>query len=218
MPHATPASGADALPQPPRLLDQLRLTAFARFGRPEPGDRYADWARRYILFHGKRHPRDLGKDAVGRFLEFVAQSEKDPLRCLEQAHEALLFLYQTVLGLNLGEVPVPPPPRLLDQLRHAARVRHLSPRTETCYVNWAARFIRFHGMRHPNTMGAPEIEMFLTDLAVKGHVAASTQNQAFNALLFLYQQVLGLELHLRGLAPDPRLRQPLPAFAKVLKP
>lgn len=59
---------------------------------------------------------------------------------------------------------------------------------------WAERFIRFHGLRHPATMGAPEIERFLTDLAANGHVAASTQNQAFHALLFLYQQVLGIEL------------------------
>src|SRR5262249_44871476 len=59
---------------------------------------------------------------------------------------------------------------------------------------WAERFIRFHGLRHPNTMGAPEIELFLTHLAVNGHVSASTQNQAFHALLFLYQQVLGIEL------------------------
>jgi integron integrase len=89
---------------------------------------------------------------------------------------------------------VPQPPRLLDRVRHAIRVRHYSPRTEECYVEWATRFIRFHGLRHPNTMGGPEIEMFLTDLAVKGHVAASTQNQAFCALLFLYQDVLGIQL------------------------
>jgi hypothetical protein len=73
-------------------------------------------------------------------------------------------------------------------------VRHYSPRTEACYVEWAERFIRFHGLRHPNTMGGPEIELFLTDLAGNGHVAASTQNQALNALVFLYQQVLGVAL------------------------
>ncbi len=73
-------------------------------------------------------------------------------------------------------------------------VRHHSAKTEACYVRWAARFIRFHGMRHPNTMGGPEIELFLTHLAVNDHVAASTQNQALNALLFLYVQVLGIEL------------------------
>jgi integron integrase len=74
------------------------------------------------------------------------------------------------------------------------RLRHYSPRTEERYVDWVVRFIRFHHLRHPNTMSAAEIEMFLTDLAVRRHVSASTQNQAFNALLFLYQQVLGIEL------------------------
>src|SRR5262249_15787907 len=73
----------------------------------------------------------------------------------------------------------------------ALPVRLYSPRTEVCYVEWAERFIRFHQLRHPNTMGAPEIEQFLTDLAVQHHVSASTQNQAFFALLFLYQQLPG---------------------------
>jgi integrase len=83
---------------------------------------------------------------------------------------------------------------LLDRLRRACRVRQLSPRAENGYASWAARFIRLHHLRHPNTIGAPEMECFLTDLAANGHVAASTQNQAFHALLFLYQQVLGIEL------------------------
>src|SRR5213079_2873929 len=99
-----------------------------------------------------------------------------------------------VLGLAVGQLPRPEPLCLLDRLRRACRVRQFSPRTEDCYAMWAERFIRFHGLRHPNTMGAPEIEHFLTDLAANGHVAASTQNQAFHALLFLYQEVLGIEL------------------------
>jgi integron integrase len=131
---------------------------------------------------------------VGRFLQHLAQSEKDPLLSIEQAREALEFLYQDLLHRNLGELPFPQPPKLLDRLRRAIRLRHYSPRTESCYVDWAARFIRFHRLRHPRDMGAAEIEMFLTDLAVSGHVSANTQNQGFNALLFLYQQVLGIEL------------------------
>src|SRR5947207_3444539 len=67
-------------------------------------------------------------------------------------------------------------------------------RTEQCYVSLAERFIRFHGIRHPDTMGEPEVEAFLTDLAVNGRVSASTQNQALGALLFLYRNVLGREL------------------------
>src|SRR5438552_2199314 len=101
----------------PRLLDQLRAAAMSRFGRTEPGERYVAWALRYILFHGKRHPRELGVEAVGRFLEHVARSEKEnPLRSLEQAHEALTFLYQDLLRLPVGELPFPEPPRLLDRL------------------------------------------------------------------------------------------------------
>jgi hypothetical protein len=66
--------------------------------------------------------------------------------------------------------------KLLDQARHSARAKHLSYRTEQCYVHWILRYIRFHGIRHPNTMGAAEVEQFLTHLAVADHVAASTQN------------------------------------------
>jgi hypothetical protein len=75
--------------------------------------------------------------------------------------------------------------KLVDQIRHLARAKHFSIRTERCYVHWAERYIRFHGIRHPNTMGAPEVEAFLTHLAVDGRVAAGTQNQALAAVLFL---------------------------------
>lgn len=85
-------------------------------------------------------------------------------------------------------------PKLLDQMRQAIRVRHYSLRTETAYVDWARRFILFHGKRHPKDMGAPEVEAFLTHLAVERKVAASTQNQARSALLFLYKEVLEIVL------------------------
>ena len=84
--------------------------------------------------------------------------------------------------------------KLLDQVRQTARVKHFSYRTEQAYVHWIERFIRYQGIRHPNTMGAPEVEQFLTHLAVAGRVAASTQNQALGALLFLYRDVLGQEI------------------------
>jgi len=86
------------------------------------------------------------------------------------------------------------PKRLLDQLRDAIRLKHYSPRTEEAYADWVARFIRFHHKRHPQEMGSPEIEAFLTHLAVEKNVSASTQNQALCALLFLYRQVLKKEL------------------------
>jgi integron integrase len=85
-------------------------------------------------------------------------------------------------------------PRLLDQLRDRIRLRHYSIRTEAAYSEWVRRFVLFHGKRHPREMGQAEVEAFLTHLAVAGRVAASTQNQAKSALLFLYKDVLGLEL------------------------
>lgn len=86
------------------------------------------------------------------------------------------------------------PPRLLDQVREAIRLRHYSIRTEQAYTDWIKRFILFHGKRHPREMGAAEVERFLTHLAVEGRVAASTQNQALSALLFLYREVLKVDL------------------------
>jgi integrase len=85
-------------------------------------------------------------------------------------------------------------PKLLDQLRTAIRLRHFSSRTEEAYVGWARRFILFHGKRHPKDMGEPEVAAFLTYLAQKRLVSASTQNQALASVLFLYRHVLGREL------------------------
>jgi hypothetical protein len=76
-------------------------------------------------------------------------------------------------------------PKLLDRVRSDLRVKHYSIRTEKAYVDWIRRFILFHGKRHPSEMGEPEIGAFLTHLAADRNVAASTQNQAFCALVFL---------------------------------
>ncbi len=86
------------------------------------------------------------------------------------------------------------PLRLLDQVRERLRVKHYSIRTEASYVEWIKRFIRFHGKQHPRELGAEHVEAFLTHLAVRRNVAAATQNQALAALLFLYKEVLQLEL------------------------
>jgi len=88
----------------------------------------------------------------------------------------------------------PAAPRLLDQTRDRIRARHYSLRTETAYLDWIKRFILFHGKRHPREMGREEVEAFLTHLAVGRNVAASTQNQALAAILFLYRDVLEQEL------------------------
>ena len=86
------------------------------------------------------------------------------------------------------------PPRLLDRVREANRLRHGSRSTEKSYIGWIRRFILFHGKRHPAEMGGSEVAQFLSSLAVEGRVAASTQNQALSALLFLYRYVLHQEL------------------------
>lgn len=86
------------------------------------------------------------------------------------------------------------PPRLLDEVRARVRRLGLAYRTEQAYVGWIRRFILANGKRHPREMGADEVERFLTRLATDGHVAASTQNQALSALLFLYREVLGVDL------------------------
>ncbi len=85
-------------------------------------------------------------------------------------------------------------PKLLDRFREALRTRHYSPRTESTYCQWVKRFIFFHNVRHSAEMAEPEINAFLTPLAVKHRVSASTQNQALSALLFLYRHVIGREV------------------------
>lgn len=84
--------------------------------------------------------------------------------------------------------------KLLDLVREQIRVRHYSIKTERTYISWIKRFILYHHKKHPIDMGKPEIEAFLTHLAVERNVSAMTQNQAFNAILFLYTQVLGVPL------------------------
>jgi len=89
---------------------------------------------------------------------------------------------------------MPEAPRLLEQVRHAIRLRHYSFATERIYVHWIKRFILANNKRHPRDMGATEVEAFLTMLAVRENVSASTQNQALSAVLFLYRRVLEIEL------------------------
>jgi hypothetical protein len=193
-PMQTIASNSAPGVESPRLLDQVGQAARQR-GASEPTTaQIVAWVRAFVLFHGKQHPRDLGAEAIRRFLEHVVSSAKQPLAALEMARSALEVLYHGVLGVDLGELPRPLAPRLLDQLSQVLRVRHYSRRTEACYVHWARHSILYHGKRHPRDMGAAEVEQFLTHLAVEGRVSASTQNQALNALVFLYNQVLHIDL------------------------
>ena len=90
--------------------------------------------------------------------------------------------------------PEPKAPRLLDQVRERIRVLHYSRSTEATYLHWIKAYIHFHGLRHPREMGAAEVEAYLSHLATARDVAAGTQNQAMHAILFLYKQVLGIDL------------------------
>lgn len=93
-----------------------------------------------------------------------------------------------------AEDPPKRPPRLLDAVREQIRLRNFSIRTEQVYADWVKRFVLFHGKRHPAEMGAPELEAFLTHLAVQRNVSAGTQNQARSAVLFMYRHVLNMQL------------------------
>ena len=98
------------------------------------------------------------------------------------------------------------PVTLIDVVRENIRLRHYSRRTEKAYVGWIKRFVFFNGTRHPDTMGEHEVMLFLSDLAVRKRVSASTQNQAFSALLFLYRDVMGRSL--AGLEEGVRAKRP----------
>lgn len=102
--------------------------------------------------------------------------------------------------------PSTPPPKLLDEVRRALRIRHRSPRTEEAYLHWIRRFIRFHDRRHPRELGRDDITRFLSSLAVDHHVAAATQSQALSALVFLYRHVLHAPFD--WLDPIERARRP----------
>ena len=113
--------------------------------------------------------------------------------------------------------PIPPaslapqPPRLLDQVRHAMRLRHMSAPSEDSYVYYIKQFILFHHKQHPKDMGVQEMRAFLPHLAVNESVAASTQNVTLSALLFLYRHVLQIELQDLGEIPHPHRPKHLPA-------
>jgi integron integrase len=201
-PPGAPANGGP----PPKLLDRLHVALHQRQVAPTQIAAYLQAVEEYIRFHGLRHPRELGLEHVSAFLDHRRRQPD-----LTPAHEqdvraALGFLYDEFLPAEHGAPAAPPaaagppaegtptPSPFLNRCHEILRVRHYALRTEECYVQWIKRFILFHGKRHPADMGAAEIEAFLTHLAVHDHVAASTQNQAFHALLFLYQEVLGIEL------------------------
>ncbi len=114
--------------------------------------------------------------------------------------------------LNNSSHPLPllQSSRLLDQVRERIRYLHYSIRTEHAYVQWIRSYVRFHGLRHPAEMGAPEVEAFLTWLASERNVAVATHQQALSALVFLYQKVLALDLPWLNEIGRPKARVRLP--------
>ena len=116
-------------------------------------------------------------------------------------------------GKILGQVVANPKLKLLDQIREVMRVKHYSLRTERSYCDWIRRYIHFHKMRlREELMQGPKVkmELYLSDLAVNGKVAVATQNQAFNALLFLYREVLGVTLEgIEAVRADRPVRVPV---------
>ena len=114
------------------------------------------------------------------------------------------------LTLALAEPKPENRPRLLDRVRSELRTRQYSRSTERAYVGWITRFIRHHGLRHPETMGEREVTEFLSSLATKGRVAPSTQNQALSALLFLYGEVLRIDLPWMDRIVRPKLPSNVP--------
>src|SRR6516225_8106676 len=135
MPETMPgseASAQEATSHPPRLLDVLRERARSIGHSEQTISAYVQWVTRLVRFHSGRHPRALQAGDIGRFLEHVGRSCRNPLVAIEAARTAMEFLYQGVLGLDVGEIPRPRPPRLLDQVRQVLRVRHYALTTEAC--------------------------------------------------------------------------------------
>jgi integron integrase len=164
---------------------------------------YVDWARRFIVFHSQRHPQELGPAEVGAFLENLAGQEPATVFTLAEARGALVFLDEVVLGQPLGDLPtavgasggalaVAPACSTRFGTCCGFATRRAGPRIATSIG--PGGFILFHDKRHPADLGAAHLEAFLTHLAVRGHVSASTQNQALCALVFLYKQVLEIEV------------------------
>jgi integron integrase len=111
----------------------------------------------------------------------------------------------------------PQPKKLLDQVRDKIRFKHYSLSTEKTYIEWIKQFILYHGKRHPSEMGAAEVEAFLTYLATQRHVASSTQNQALSAILFLYREVLAIDLPWLENFERSRMQKRLPVVLTVLE-
>jgi hypothetical protein len=122
----------DSTPKPSRFLTQLAEAAQRHGHSGATADAMAQWCRLFILFHGKKHPQEMGRAEIAAYLDQIARTAKDALGAIENAHAALEFLYGTYLQRQLGELPRPRPPRLLDQVKQAMRFKHMLPESEPC--------------------------------------------------------------------------------------
>jgi integron integrase len=209
---------ADGLRKGKRLLERAWDGLLAAGIDEVNTRRLVDWMRAYILFHDRRHPDEMGMAEIEQFLQGDTFQNPGGPENRAEAERALRFLYEHVLGrrwpgkaeggnvkddggrrkdeggkgvyLNGADRSV----KLLDRVRNALRVGQYALESEKTYVDWITKFIRFHKLRHPEEMGAKEVEQFLTFLAAKRQVSAKTQKQALCALVFLYGTVLGREL------------------------
>jgi hypothetical protein len=131
------APSAAVPPTAPRLLDVIRDTGRRQGHDDRTISAFRNWVTLFVRYHGRRHPRELQLAEIYQFLEQVGKTARDPLTAIEEARLALEFLYRDVLCRDLGELPRPQPPRLLDQVRQVLRVRHYALATEACYVDCA---------------------------------------------------------------------------------
>lgn len=192
-PERRPPPGTPVAPRP-RLLDRLSDALAAARWDAETARDACEWVRRFVKHHAVRsfeQLRECGVFHVRQFLLVLAVDERLPPEALRAALTAVRFLFDSLLGSPLEPIEIP---TVIDRMRLALRAQHYAIRTEEAYTQWAERFLAFSPGRHVRDLGSPEVEGFLTYLAVEQNVSASTQSQAFNALVFLFRNVLDVDL------------------------
>ena len=232
-PRLDPSSGAMDIALEVRFLEQFSITARAQVG-PRLDSRYARCVERFLEFVRPRHPSTVRTTDVARFLH--QSESVEPGFDRRHLVAALDLFCRDVLERPLPpgtlRMERPAAPRgaavdvsvasasrraepsgaapsldvLIRRTRDAIRRLHYSRRTETAYLGWIRRYYAFNRGRDPRSLGTPEVTAFLSALATGRNVTASTQNQAFSALLFLYREVLGLAIH--GLDEIVRAKRP----------
>jgi len=189
---------------------------------------YSHWVREFFKQHPGRRRRDLGRTEIEAYLRDLLDTKGIQNWQVQQARDALEWYYEQFRGIILeprsegDTAPNNPVPEQISHVdwnkfekavRQALRIEHYSIRTERTYWGWIRRFVSYHHRQKPSTMGGKEVHQFLSDLALNQNVSASTQNQALNAIVFLYRKVLKLDLEKIGDFPRARKRKRLPVVA-----